>query len=443
MNDVEEQAHDRTGKHIPMTNPEGALAILDQKKGHSVSWVELEDGRILCAGGGFSYSEDGGLTWSEPFEAQEEGGGEMRHGGSLVRLSGKSIGTAYTRPREDGLGHYDRRAFFRTSKDEGRTWSKEIAINPAGPTSQALQDVLLRTSSGRLILPVYMSIGQGNWHHEEMPFLGGYINGSFISTDTHFYDPHFTASLVFYSDDEGRTWQRNRDGDIFIITDDESRSYEWACEPSVTEVTPGKLLMIFRTRLGRHYQSWSYDNGETWTRPQATQLAGVQTPAQIRTFRDTGHLFCVFNQHSEEETRQGYVRTRLSSAISRNGGGVWEHFQNVESIHETTHVEPSPPKVIRPEGRYPMSEFAASGCDPRYVVGLPPGHGSWSYPSVLVLKDRVLISHTYSWYDEAGIRRGAGGSRLKVLPISWFFGGQDPSQESEILTKIGDVAPQP
>ena len=53
-------------------------------------------------------------------------------------------------------------------------------------------------------------MGQSNWHHEEVPFVGGYINGRFVSTDAHFFDPHFFACYVLYSDDEGRTWSPPR-----------------------------------------------------------------------------------------------------------------------------------------------------------------------------------------------------------------------------------------
>src|SRR5262249_23162384 len=162
-----------------------------------------------------------------------------------------------------------------------------------------------------------------------------YIGGAFVSTDAHFYDPHFGASYVFYSDDDGRTWRRNRNGELFVLLEP-GGPMESTFEPSVTEITPGKLLMIMRTRLGRYYQSWSYVNGETWSRPEPTQLAGSASPAQLRRLPGTGHLLCVFSQQSEDEVHRGYQETRLSSAISRNGGGVWEFFQNVESILEET-----------------------------------------------------------------------------------------------------------
>ena len=430
--------------NVPMTDPGGALAIHDQKYFHSVSWVELNDGKVLMSGcGEFRISEDGGISWGEPFQGKERTGGTVSPR-ALVKLSGGAVGMVTdTRNMERVNPYYDMELLFRLSEDEGKTWSDPVVINPKGPSSFIWQDMLCRTCSGRIILPTYIVAGQGSFHQEGAPFAGGYVNGNFVSTDAHFYDPHFSAAYIFYSDDDGKTWQRNQDGELFVILEPGGQM-ESCDEASVTEVSPGKLLMIVRTRLGRYYQAWSNNAGETWTRPQPTQLAGTQAPAQIRTFRKTGHLLIVFTQQSEEEIRKGFIRTRLSSAVSRNGGRLWEHFQNVESLHEETHVEPGPIHIVKPEGRYLMAEKGAGQIDPRYVAPLPVGYGRWSYPSVLVLDDRVLISHTYTWHDETGAQRNSGGSKLKILPVSWFYGGQEPG-ESEILKKIQNLyeAPQP
>ena len=356
-----------------------------------------------------------------------------------MRLSDGDIGLAYGVPPATQDNRYDRYMCFRRSSDEGKTWSAAARVN-SGPSINALQDVLLCTSSGRLILPVYTSLGQGKFHQKGAPFVGGYVKGSFVSTDAHFYDPHFGAVNVYYSDDQGQTWQRNQDGELFIVLG-YGGHYQGVAEPSVCEIEPGKLLMIMRTRLGRLYQAWSCNNGETWTRPEPTQLASTQAPAQVRRFKDSEHLLCIFTQQSEREIRQGFIRTRLSSAISRNGGGCWEYFQNVESIHEQTHVEPGPIDIVKPEGRYPMGPTSAVECDPEYVVPLPVGYGRWSYPSVLVLKDRVLISHSYSRRDANGelIKDGVN-SKMKVLPISWFYGGKDPHSENPTLNKLTEAA---
>ena len=380
--------HTRAQTRMPstMTNPQAVLALHEQSYGHSVTWVQLADGKVLLSGGReFRISEDEGSTWSEPFYGKDEKGSRVSPE-ALVRLSGKAIGMV---TRESAPGNsYGSELLFRRSDDTGKTWSSSVSINSKGSSAFMLQDVLLRTDSGRIILPVYLIIGQGGdfgWHMEEQPFVGGFVNGNFVSTDAHFYDPHFGASYVFFSDDDGKSWQRNRDGELFILLNEGSR-IESTFEPSVAEVAPGKLLMLMRSRLGRYFQAWSQDNGETWTRPQPTQLAGTQAPAQIRTFKNTGHLLCIFTQQSSEEVRKGFIRTRLSSGVSRTGGRLWEHFQNVESLHEETHVAPGPIEVVRPMETYSIRERGAPESDPKYVAPLPVGYGRWSYPSVLVLK---------------------------------------------------------
>ena len=413
--------------NVPMTRPDEVLATHDgfQLGG---AFLGLEGGRILCTNGtGFSISADGGITWSEPYHGKDEKGEPLTGGNpSLVSLPGGAIGMATKRIRPGSSSIYDSEMIFRTSEDEGKIWSPLTVMNQGLLRAHGLSDTMIRTESGRLILPVYFGIGQGQFQHEDAPFPGAYLNGNFVSTSAHFFDPHFFARFVLYSDDEGKTWQTNRDGEIFVILEP-GGPVEETDEPTIVEVTPGKLLMILRTGLGRYFQCWSQDNGETWSRPAPTQLAGTQAPAQVRKFPETGHLLVVFTQQSEREIKQGFIRTRLSSAISRSKGGIWEHFQNIESLHEETHVEPGPIYPVRPEGAYGASGGAVE-CDPEYVVPLPEGYGRWSYPSVLAVEDRVLISYGYQTYDSAGNRNE--GRRMKVLPTSWFYGGQDPHAES-------------
>ena len=262
---------------------------------------------------------------------------------------------------------------------------------------------------------------------------GKLVRNQWVSTSAHFTDPHFGMVSVYYSDDDGRTWHRNKDGELFILHDWNSH-FDFVEEPSLTEVSPGRLLMFMRTALGRLYQSWSYDNGETWTRPQPTALAASTTPAQIRTLHN-GHLLIVWNQDSEEEIKRGYSRMRVSSAVSRNGGSVWEFFQNVESVHEETRVEPGPIRPVRPVGIHFEPGVPAPERNPRYFQE-DTVHGWWSYPSVFVMKDRVLIAHTYSTFEEepdkASVYRSSTrgemyNQKLKVLPLSWFYGGKEPA----------------
>ena len=52
--------------NVPMTRPEEALAIHETRYFHDSSFVELDDGRVMhSAHGVFTFSDDGGVTWSE------------------------------------------------------------------------------------------------------------------------------------------------------------------------------------------------------------------------------------------------------------------------------------------------------------------------------------------------------------------------------------------
>ena len=425
--------------NVPMTRPEEMLAEHRATCFRASTFLELDDGRTLHATGTeFRCSEDGGITWSQPFERRDANGDPV--GGPctcLTQLSEKGIGLAAMRRPEErrpGLTAGYHMVFWR-SVDGGETWEAPVRISPPGLVSHALRDTLLRTSSGRLIQPVYLSMGQSSGPNDTTPPTpGALLKGQWVPISGHFFDPRFSAVYVCYSDDDGRTWRTNSDGELIILLD-WNATYSYVNEPSVAEVAPGRLLMTLRNGLGRLFQAWSEDDGDTWTRPQPTSLAASTAPAQIRTLPGTGHLLIVWSQENEADIKRGYRRTRLSSAISRNGGSIWEFFQNVESIHEETRVEPAPIRPARPAEQYfnpglPAPEREAEYCLPVEV------HGGWSYPSVLAMEDRVLISYKYNLLEEhptlAQMIPKDYGGKLKVLPLSWFYGGKEPADHPSL-----------
>ena len=434
--------------HVPMTRADEVLAVHLTQHGHDSSFVPLADGRIVHAGGDlFSYSEDGGLTWSDEFACVDRQGNPVGSSGtSLVQLADGGMGLAGMRQNpgardaEEGL-RTSHLVFWR-SPDGGQTWEAPVRITPPGMPTYAYQDVLLRTASGRLVLPVYAAFGQDlGPDGRRPPVCGKLVANQWVSTAAHFFDPRLTLVYVCYSDDDGRTWQRNQDGELIILRD-WSTHFSYVNEPSVTEVAPGRLLMFMRTGLGRLFQAWSDDNGTTWSRPQPTPLAASPAPGQIRTLPN-GHLLAVWNQESEAEIRRGYNRTRISAAISRNGGSVWEFFQNVESLHEETRVEPGPIRAVLPEEIHFAAGCPAPERDGTYIA-TASAHGRWSYPSVRVLADRVIIAHTWSAYDEhpteawltlsSRAGEGAPNQKRKVLPLTWFYGGRQPADNPYLPT---------
>ncbi len=428
-----------------MTRPEEALAIHETRYFHSSTFTELYDGRVLhAANTTFTTSDDGGLTWSDEFKRTDVNGDPVGGGGtSLVRLSGKGIGLAAM--SRTGDGRTGTGVVFWRSEDGGETWEAPVRLSTPGVATYLYQDAITRTSSGRIVVPVYVSMGQGTGPNDEKPPASGkLVNGHWVSTAGHFFDPHFSSVYVAYSDDDGRTWKRNSDGELMILLD-WNATYSYVNEPTVTEASPGRLMMMMRTGVGRIFQAWSYDSGDTWTRPQATSLSSSTAPAQIGTLPN-GHLLVVWNQESEEEVKRGFNRTRISSAVSRNGGSVWEFFQNIESIHESTRVEPGPIRPLRPSEHHFEPGKPAPEREVEHIraVGF---HGRWSYPSMLVMKDRVLVAHTYSTYQPHPTKAqlvqssadGGINQKLKVLPLNWFYGGKEPA-DNPFLPRAHDPA---
>ena len=432
--------------NVPMTMPELMLAEHETICGHSSTFVERDDGRILHVAGFWkNYSEDGGLTWTTMAEEKMVDVNGAPVGGvetALVKLPGwNSVGLSALlsddpKPTSYAATPHCRGFHYWRSDDAGQTWSEPVRMTDPGARAASYQDNCLRTSSGRIVRPVWTDLCQTSGPSEwKPPFTGKLVRNQWVSTVAHFDDPGFSVVYVLISDDEGRTWQRNTDGELMIFVDG-SRTVSRVNESSVAEFAPGRLLMFMRNRLGRIFQAWSNDNGDTWTRPQPTSLAATTTPAQIRTL-PTGHLLCVWNQENHEDVNRGYNRTRVSSAVSRNGGSVWEFFQNVQSLHETTRVEPGPIEPVRPAEVYFHPGQPASEREAEQILTADV-HGRWGYCSVLVMKDRVLIAHTYSNYEDdptkAQIIRNRIDSdgnpinqKLKVLPLKWFYGGMEPA----------------
>ena len=418
-------ASEEKGQDVPMTRASEALAVLEGIGGNG-TFAELSDGKILFSNGGgrFRTSTDGGLSWPVSWQSQDPDGRPLGAGESgLVSLAGGAIGYAVRYETREGGQSDEFIAFFR-SEDGGRNWSRPVRVTPAAGDDGVAQlnDAVVRTTSGRIIVPVYSCIGLATDPNAVRRRLGAYLRDQWIPVGAHDYDPKFCWSSVYYSDDEGHTWRGNRSGKIFIW-DEAAMTWNRATEPTVAEVSPGRLLMFVRTELGRMFQSWSSDNGETWTAPTATLLAASSAPAQLRRIPATGDLLAVWSQASEEEIRKGLIRSRLSTAVSRSQGAVWEFFQNIDSALEQTRIEPGPLRRVRPEGIF-LDRAQAQPVRPESsVIELPENYRLTSYPSVFFFRDRVLVGHTNAHFKEDGTYVMPG--RLRVVPVSWLYGGPE------------------
>jgi hypothetical protein len=185
-------------------------------------------------------------------------------------------------------------------------------------------------------------------------------------------------------------------------------------EPTVVELKDGRLLMHLRTELGRIYRSFSKDQGLSWTRPEAMQIAASCTPHMIRRIPSTGDLLMVWNQVSRQEITTGLHRHRLSCAISKDEGQTWENFKNLESLDDATVVTPPPAWETR--AVWPYESYGYYQPSPglrRYHRA--PGILRICYPTIAFTGNEVAIAYDIG----GGVLKGTG-CRLRVIPVEWF-----------------------
>ena len=175
--------------------------------------------------------------------------------------------------------------------------------------------------------------------------------------------------------DGGRTWTATQP----LSTADGSRID--AIQPSILMHGGSTLQALGRTRAGRIFETWSKDNGRTWSGLALTPLPNPSAGTDAITLRDGRHVL-VYNHTSKG-------RTPLNVAISRDGK-AWDSARVLES-------EP----------------------------------GEYSYPAVIQARDG-MIHITYTWrrqrikhvvIDPMTLQPATADIRLMTLDPGHFHAG--------------------
>jgi len=393
--------------------------------------IELADGRLLMAytrfyAGGNDYaagdiqgktSDDGGATWSKPFQIESNTALSNVGRLAMMRLK-KPFGLESDIPgtlehfsmayQFSHLAHiyveqndfYNNRLLFKTSTDEGQSWSTPVQINDTGTLAHICQrgDTALVLSTGRIVVPVY-----------------GIFGG-------------LCASYMYYSDDYGNTWQRSV-GEISIDLYEGGRAFARTdfSEPTVAELRDGRLLCFGRTRVGQIYQSFSGNGGVSWSDAKPSGLASSFSPASLKTIPSTGDLLCVWNHVSGQEIADGLSRMRMSCAVSSNDGQSWSHYQNFDSLDDVGRIEPEGGTVDNIDelqaiqSRLALEEPSKAIFSDEIKQRYPHwgGYKHVDYPSVLLTSDHhVLVM--YGVYATTG-KDLPLGNKLVVRPVDWLY----------------------
>ncbi len=165
---------------------------------------------------------------------------------------------------------------------------------------------------------------------------------------------------VFYSDDDGRTWTKSK-------SDISSPCYPHfvgnnygADEPCVLELKDGRLWMLMRTQTGFLYESFSNDQGETWSEAQPSRFWCSSSPPMLWRMPDD-RILVLWNNCESPPAYEGqgvYVnRDAMHAAISNDEGKTWRGFREV---YRDPHENETPPNSDRGSA-YPTPPVWANG----------------------------------------------------------------------------------
>ena len=184
-----------------------------------------------------------------------------------------------------------------TSDDDGKTWSepKKLGEDPAiGPLLGPVKNKAVQLEDGTIIAPT---------------------STEFKKDDDTFWMVHFEISK-----DNGKTWE-------VVGPINDGVEFD-AIQPSILFHKDGSLQILCRTRQDVISESWSTDNGQTWSPMKATSLPNPNSGTDAVTLAD-GRQLLIYN-HSTKEGKEPKGRNILNLAISDDGKN-WTPFMTLEN----------------------------------------------------------------------------------------------------------------
>ncbi|MCI9594030.1 MAG: exo-alpha-sialidase [Lachnospiraceae bacterium] len=225
---------------------------------------------------------------------------------SLLKMNNGEIGlfyllrSAYTRMQ----------MYLRRSSDLGLTWDERVLCTPQEGFFVVNNDRVVRLSNGRILIPA-----------ASHKVLSPCTKESLIRQETDSILDSRSEVIFFYSDDDGRSWKAS-EGKCCMPHMANCRS--GLQEPGILELSPNVLWAFSRTDLGRQYEMYSFDNGETWTTAQPSRFTSPNSPLSMKRNKN-GWIYAVWNPIPEYNGRDKTAiftggRTPYMLAVSKDNG---------------------------------------------------------------------------------------------------------------------------
>lgn len=282
---------------------------LNQRNGEG-AFIKLKNGTIIfgfteflgedwdddfCARIAFIQSDDEGETWSDKkvlFEKPQDAKNIMCL--SFLRMNNDDLGAFYIHKNLDGTD----KIVFTRSADEGKSWSEPISCMECLENQDYFvlnNDRVIKLKNGRILF----SVAKHTVLNTDKDFESGEI--------------HF-----FYSDDDGKTWQKT-DTVLKCPFPQNPDGYE---EPGLYQFPDGKIWCYIRTSLGFQFECFSEDFGMTWTLPEPNLFfSSACSPMLVKDCGDnTVAIFNPVPEHILRKDSEPWGRTPYVMAVSKDKG---------------------------------------------------------------------------------------------------------------------------
>lgn len=266
---------------------------------HQGPFVTTTEGGVLCIDAKNALrSTDEGRTWSSTPLFAEAKKFNVSNERALLRTREGVIISAWMNgaERKEPKGWHwgepgvDWKAFVLPtyscrSIDDGKTWETPVLLST--PWCGCIHS-MIQMNSGRIVLVGQEIIPQ--WRH---------------------------ATVMWASDDLGKSWQRGDMLDYGVGTHDHAGSLEG----SVIERQDGSLYLLLRTESGFLWEATSRD-GLKWTGLKQTKIASVTCCPQLARLSD-GRIALLWNAPPRHDPKSGSSRVELSLAFSDDEAATW------------------------------------------------------------------------------------------------------------------------
>lgn len=268
---------------------------------HQGPFITTADGGVLCIDAKNALrSADQGKTWTSTPLFGGSTKYKIRGENALLRTRNNVIIAGWINdaerasPKHWNWGAHDAKwtdfvlpTYVCRSLDDGKSWETPVKLSELWC---GCIHSLIEMRSGRIVL-----VGQEiipEWRH---------------------------ATVMFVSDDQGKTWQRSNMLDYGVGKHDHAGSLEG----TVIERKDGTLYLLMRTEAGFLWEATSSD-GLKWEGLQQTQIRSVTCCPQMARLAD-GRIALLWNHPPRHELTNNHSREELSIAFSDDEARSWSN----------------------------------------------------------------------------------------------------------------------